>query len=83
MFDGCINLTDIRNIHNLSAYTIEYIFNDCKKLKSIDLSKLDISGTEYLNNMFSKCVSLQNINLNRFKLDSTTTIKSIFNNCYS
>ena len=83
MFDGCINLTYI-NISNLKVYNkAQYIFNNCKSLSSINLSQLDVTGGEYLNNMFTNCTSLQIINLKGFKLNAATTIKSLFYNCYS
>ena len=81
--NGCINLTYV-NLKNLKAgSSTSYMFNDCKLLTSVDLSNIDISSTETLNNMFANCTSLQNVNLKGFKLDSATTISSIFNNCYS
>ena len=83
MLDGCINLTYI-NISNLKVdNNAEYMFNNCKLLKSINLSKLDITKGKYLNNMFTNCTSLQTINLKGFKLDTATTINSMFYNCYS
>ena len=68
MFRKCYSLEEVNigNIDYSSATKMEYIFNNCSKLKTIYLGeyKFDTNVTKTYNNMFNNCNELRVININ-------------------
>ena len=58
-------------------------FNNCSKLTSLDLSKLDTSGVTNMSGMFSSCSKLTNLNLSKLNTSSVTNMSSMFDGCIS
>lgn len=72
-FDGCTLLSEIVNTEQiLYCY---YAFNNCKSLKSIDLSNCETIG----GSTFSNCNNLQSVNLKKCK----TIERNAFSYCSS
>ena len=60
-FGWCENLESIKFSTNFKTNNVNYIdglFEDCKKLKSLDLSSFDTSNAINMQNMFKGCSSL-------------------------
>ena len=75
-------------------YKIKYIFQDlldstcfmflnCDKLISIDLSNFNTENVKDMNHMFFGCFSLREINLSNVKTTNTTDMNSMFCCCSS
>jgi len=75
-------------------YKIKYIFQDfldstcflfleCGRLKSLDLSHFNTENVKDMNHMFFGCFSLKEINLSNFKTQNTTDMDSMFCCCSS
>jgi surface protein len=82
---GITNLTNIKGIENFdtsSLTRIDYIFDDCQKLKSLDLSNWDVTKINDMNYAFNGCIILENLNLSNWNIENVTTITGIFNRCY-
>ena len=58
-------------------------FNNCSKLTSLDLSKLDTSGVTNMSGMFSSCYNLTSLDLSKLNTSSVTNMSSMFSNCSS
>jgi len=61
MFEGCINLETVKlpdHFVTKKANNTSNMFHNCKKLKTIDISKFDLSGVWDINSMFQGCESL-------------------------
>ena len=92
MFFGCSSLRSVtfpENLPNLKV--IERMFHSCTGLKSIDLSKFDLSKVTYMDEFFNGCTSLesvtfpenlQNVKAMKYMFKSCTSLKSIdLSNC--
>ena len=68
--------TDNDSNNNLSSkFGMSFMFNDCKQLKTLDVSKFDTSNVVDMKRMFAGCGQLKTLNL--FSFD-TTNVKSFF-----
>ena len=86
MFAGCGNLEYINFNYSYTLSSIKdvgYLFSDCKKLKSLDLSFLDISQITQLDFMFNNCESLQYLNISNFDISLVISMNRVFFNCKS
>ena len=64
-FNGCYNLENIIFPQNEKAENIEqfdYMFNNCSKLSSIDLSNISLKNAKKMKFFLSDCINLKNIN---------------------
>ena len=59
------------------------MFNDCKSLVSLDLSKFNTTKVTDMSQMFNGCSSLVSLNISNFNTDKVTNNYQIFNNCNS
>jgi len=75
------NIIEIIWDHSLE--NCNYMFYECKKIISADLSNFDLSKVESIENMFSTCESLVYINLNNSNTNNIKDMKSLFAYCYS
>ena len=85
-FASCRNLTEVKNIENL--YTDEctnmgYMFNNCKKLRHLDLHNFNTSKVTKMSNMFFNCKSLQDLDLSHFDTSNVENMQAMFSNCTS
>lgn|GEM_PF-5358311 len=63
-FKGCTELTEIEGLNYLNLYNVDDIssmFQNCAKLKMIDLRSFKTDKVSYMYYMFSGCVSLKTI----------------------
>ena len=72
---ACFNTAKVQNM--------EFMFESCEKLTSINLSKFDTSQVTLMNGMFSGCKSLTSINLNNFKTSNVIDMFCMFSECNS
>ena len=87
MFQNCFNLEYINFNNNIEKKLIvddmSYMFDKCRSLKSLDLSKLDTYNLKKMSQTFSNCWSLTSLNFNGFNTSSVITFMGMFNNCSS
>lgn len=58
-----------------------YMFYNCKKLKSIDLSNFDTSNVENMGSMFMDCDSLTSLDLSHFNTSKVTSMRQMVMDC--
>lgn len=78
------NLTEIRglNLVNTSNMTnMAFMFMDCSKLTSLDVSGWDTSKVTNMACMFYDCSGLTSLNLSNFNTSSVTNMDSMFSSC--
>lgn len=87
MFFSCSRLEEIVNIENFcvpNVKNIDFIFDSCSKLTSLDLSKWRLSNIEDAMCAFDGCESLETLNLGNISDEAKQTIRNssdVFNNC--
>ena len=48
---------------------MSWMFEDCKSLKSLDVSRFDVGNVENMGYMFYGCESLEELDVGKFKTD--------------
>ena len=83
MFCGCINLENL-NINgwtsNEKLVAVGYAFYACRKLKSIDISGLDVSKVTSFDGTFGECLELEYINISNWEPEKIDSFKAVFRN---
>lgn len=60
---------------------LQYLFNGCKNMTSVDLRNLDTSNVTNMNGMFGGCASLETIDLSSLNTGNVTDMGSMFAGC--
>ena len=82
---------DPYNIKNIDIHTwdtsnvtdMSFMFYECKKLESINLSGIDTSNVRSMANMFDSCETIKNINLSKLNMSNVRNFSRMFNRCLS
>ena len=69
--------------NNTSKQGMSYMFNDCKQLQSLDVSKFDTSNVVDMKRMFAGCAVLTHINLFSFDTSNVKSFFWMFRKCYA
>jgi len=86
LFEGYTNLEEIVNLDYLSTEFVEdmsYMFANCPKLKSIDVSHFSTDNVTTMSHMFSGCSSLSSLDLCGFETSQVKDTRSMFEGCSS
>lgn len=84
LFRYCYSLNNI-NLSNVavSPTTINGAFQNCRCLKTVDISGIDLSIATNMSYMFDGCYSLEKVVFgNKKPTSALTTIQNLFNNAY-
>ena len=73
--DVHINTSNAKNMNNM--------FNDCRKLTSLDVSSFDTSSATLMKYMFYNCSKLKSIDISRFNTSNVENMKQLFAYCYN
>ena len=85
-FYDCTILTNINYLDNLDTSNVVnmgYMFMDCYKLQSLDLSNFKTSNVTNMIAMFLECTSLTSLDVTSFDTANVTNMESMFNRCRS
>lgn len=86
LFSGCESLEEIKfgpKFTTQKATDLTAIFENCKKLKSIDLSYFDTSNATTFQAMFGGCNSLESLDLSMFDTRNVTQMDGMFSDCHA
>lgn len=78
------NLTDITGmeyLNTLNTTNMGSMFNGCKNLTSIDVSKFNTANVSNMATMFASCSKLASIDLSSFNTAKVTNMKYMFSSC--
>ena len=86
-FDECANLTEIigmkDNLNTQNVTNMSYMFYNCSKLTSLDLSGFDTQNVTNMSFIFSGCSKLKTIYVgDDWTTDNVTDSYSMFDRCY-
>ena len=85
-FTCLINLEHIDGLSNLdttNTVSMEKLFYDCGKLKSLDLSDFDTSGVTNMSSMFRLDRALTSVDLSEIDTSKVTNMNDMFSYCSS
>ena len=83
-FYGMTNLATITNIGYLNTSNVKdmhCMFENCKSLKSINLSQFNTAYVTNMSGMFNGCTNLGSVDLSKFNTAKVTDMGSMFQNC--
>lgn len=81
-FKDCSSLTDIKFGEVKAIQVMTQLFWNCSSLKTLDLSRFDVSAVTAIDTMCANCTSLETVILPEvFDTSKVTTMKSCFSNC--
>ena len=87
MFDDCVKLEtlliDPDKFITKKVTSMCNMFENCNKLKSIDLTSFDAGNVNFANSMFKECHQLEEIDLSKMKISEKANISHMFNKCES
>ena len=88
LFSNCWGLETITGISNWNFSSLNNslasMFQDCRSLKTLDISGWNVSTATSFASMFANCYSLEQLNLSSWVVSSKcTTIGSMFSDCHS
>ena len=79
MFYGCNSLLSFFSNFDISSVTnMEFMFYQCYKLKSLNLSSFNNKEIKIMNYMFYQCKNLEYINLYNFQDETNIKALSMF-----
>ena len=82
MFQGFEQLQTIEGLEYLTIHEgitdMSCMFADCKQLKQVDMSNLDVSKATDMNSMFLFCEQLETVNLTGFKTRDVQDLSNMF-----
>lgn len=85
-FNNFSQLTEIKGIKNLNTSEVRYMsymFAGCSKLKSVDLTYMNLQNVEDMDNMFYYCLVLKTVYLKGLNTSNVKNMKSMFELCIS
>ena len=72
---------EIANLDTSNITNMNYMFNGCNKLTTLDLSSFDTSKVTNMGSMFNGCNKLTTLDLSSFNTSNVTNMNDIFNGC--
>ena len=81
LLDGFTNLETIEHLEYLNTENVtdmSYMFANCPKLKSVDVSSLTTDNVTTMSHMFAGCSALESLDVCGFELGSATDVSSMF-----
>ena len=83
-FYGCETLETISGLEYLNTANVEfmdYMFNGCSALKSLDLTNFNTAKVTNMGNMFNGCSALTSLDLTNFNTANVEFMDYMFNGC--
>ena len=83
-FFSCSNLTTIEGIEYLNTAKVtnmNYMFDNCESLKSLDLTKFNTENVTSMKFMFEACTTLTSLDVSNFNTAKVTDVNYMFSNC--
>jgi surface protein len=83
------NLTNLENIEGLDLLNTENVttmcemFEDCKKLTSLDVSQFNTANVTDMERMFSGCEKLTSLDVSQFNTEKVENMGAMFASCQS
>ena len=74
-------ITGLEYLNTEKVTDMRYMFNNCSKLTSLDVTNFNTAKVTDMSYMFSSCKSLTSLDVTKFDTRNVTTMEGMFNNC--
>ena len=77
--EGCLNTIEgLEKFNTSKVRDMSYMFNNCKRLKEIDVSTFDTKNVLYMDSIFYCCSGLEKLDLSNFSTRSIVSMDNMF-----
>ena len=76
-----VKIEGLENLDTSNVTNMSYMFYDCSKLTSLDVSKFDTSNVTNMSYMFYYCSKLTSLDVSRFDTSKVTDMSYMFDDC--
>ncbi|MBP5457801.1 MAG: BspA family leucine-rich repeat surface protein, partial [Paludibacteraceae bacterium] len=80
-FWSAASIEGIQYLHTDNVTDMTWLFNDCSRLESIDLSGFNTSKVTKMKGMFKGCKALKELDVNTFDMAKVKDTQDMFNGC--
>ena len=83
-FSNCQNLTQIEGMENLNTEKVtdmSNMFDNCRRLSSLDFSKFNTENVTNMRHMFYNCSALSSLDLSNFNTAKVEDMSYMFSDC--
>ena len=74
-------ITGLEYLNTEKVTDMSYMFNNCSKLTSLDVSKFNTANVTNMSYMFYSCSALLSLDVTNFNTENVTDMSYMFNNC--
>ena len=74
-------ITGLEYLNTEKVTDMSYMFNNCSKLSSLDVSKFNTANVTNMSYMFYSCSALLSLDVTNFNTEKVTDMSYMFNNC--
>ena len=74
-------ITGLEYLNTEKVTDMSYMFNNCSKLTSLDVSKFNTANVTNMSYMFYSCSALLSLDVTNFNTEKVTDMTYMFNNC--
>ena len=72
-----------QNVDTSLVEDMSYMFENCERLETVDLSSLNTESVKTMNSMFKNCKNLKKVELKNIDTPLLTDMNQMFENCYN
>ncbi len=76
-------ITGMNYLNTSEVTNMSYMFLNCIKLTSLDVSRFNTSKVIYMTQMFSYCTGLTSLDVSSFNTSNVTNMQNMFSSCTS
>ena len=77
------SITGLEYLNTSEVTNMAWMFTNCEKLTSLDVSHFNTSKVIYMNQMFSGCTGLTSLDLSNFNTSNVDRMTYMFYGCYN
>ena len=74
-------ITGLEYLNTEKVTDMRYMFNNCSKLTSLDVTNFNTAKVTDMSYMFSRCKSLTSLDVTKFDTRNVTTMEGMFSSC--
>ena len=76
-----VKIEGLENLDTSNVTNMGLMFDTCKKVTSLDVSKFDTSNVTNMSSMFQHCSGLTSLNVSKFDTSKVTDMRYMFSSC--
>ena len=81
--ENLVTISGIENLYTSNVTDMGFMFTECYRLSSIDVSHFDTKNVNNMDAMFAVCTNLTSLDLSNFDTSNVQNMKSVFECCYA